>query len=220
MNQWKKTVLIFLRIMTLVCAVGGPSRGGPVEFAQAAESADVSVSMSVIGAFPHVQGMNLAGRAVSETSAHNAVGGGLKVGIFPEFTHRALGVELEYFGTTGRLSVMSGSAAEGKAGLTVLNSMINIVIKQPTGNIRPYGGAGMGYSGGILHGAGFPGRANRDFDSTAGFACQFIGGLQWDFSTSLFLFVEYKRLMTTFHWKAASLDYRADYVLSGIGWTF
>ncbi len=167
--------------------------------------------------------MSLAGQEVSRSRADNGLGGGLKVGIFPRWTQRALGIELEYFGTAGRVSAhtdSTGGVAEGRTGLAVINSMVNLIFRMPSGDLRPYGGIGVGYSSGILHGADFPGRVIRDFDSTVGFTHQFMGGVQWDVSKPIFLFAEYKHLATAFHWKGVSLDYRADFVLAGAGWSF
>lgn len=192
----------------------------PLSQAWAAESADVYVNVFLAGGFLDIHGMTLAGQEASAVSARNQVGGGFRVGIFPRLTARVFGLELEYFGTTGKLSAANGSGAEGRADLTTLNSMINFIVRQPSGSIRPYGGVGVGYSGGILHRADFPGRANRDVDSTPGFACQFIGGVQWDVGTRTFLFAEYKHLAADFHWKGVALDYRANYVVGGIGWSF
>ena len=223
MKRLSKVVLMLLRIMIAGGAVGGLTfHGHTIEHSQAgaAESADVYISLSMAGGFPDIQGMSLAGQEVSRSHAYKSVGGGVKIGVFPQVTRRVLGIELEYFGTTGRLSAANSSGAEGKAGLTVLNSMFNIVLRQPSGTHRPYGGFGIGYSGGILHGADFPGRSNQDFDSTSNFAYQFMGGLQWEVSERAFLFAEYKHLVTPLHWKAVSLDYRANYVLAGIGWNF
>jgi len=223
MRQPVKVVLMLIRVMI----VGGVIAGGnfdvnTIEYSQAgaAESTDIYISLAVAGGFPDIQGMSLAGREASRSNAYKSVGGGVKIGVFPQVTRRVLGIELEYFGTTGRLSAANSSGAEGKAGLTVLNSMFNIVLRRPTGEFRPYGGLGIGYSGAILHGADFPGRSNQDFDSTSSFAYQFMGGLQWELSEQAFLFAEYKHLVTDLHWKAVSLDYRANYVLAGIGWNF
>lgn len=186
----------------------------------AAESADVYVNVFLAGGFPDIHGMSLAGQEVSGVNARNQVGGGVRVGLFPQFTERVIGIELEYFGTTGKLSAVNSSGAEGRADLTTLNSMFNLVVRRPSGSVRPYGGVGVGYSGGVLHRADFPGRANRDIDSTPGFAYQFIGGVQWDISARTFLFAEYKHLVTAFHWKGVALDYQANYAVGGIGWSF
>jgi opacity protein-like surface antigen len=178
------------------------------------------VNVFLAGGFPDIQGMTLAGQEVSRVNAGNQVGGGLRVGIFPQFTERMFGIELEYFGTTGKMSAVNGSGAKGSTDLTTLNSMINFVVRKPSGAVRPYGGVGIGYSGGILHRADFPGRANGDFDSTPGFAYQFIGGLHWDVTTRTFLFAEYKHFETAFQWKGVALDYRANCAVGGIGWNF
>ncbi len=223
MRQLAKVVLMLIKIIIVGGVIGGGNfDGNTIKYSQAgaAESTDIYISLAVAGGFPDVQGMSLAGEEVVRSHAYKNVGGGFKIGIFPQMTHRVLGIELEYFGTTGRLSAANSSGAEGKAGLTVLNSMFNIVLRKPSGELRPYGGFGIGYSGGILHGADFPGRSNQDFDSTSSFAYQFMGGLQWEISERAFLFAEYKHLVTALHWKAVSLDYRANYVLAGFGWNF
>jgi opacity protein-like surface antigen len=217
------TLPILLRLM-MAGAVAGVlmfhGYGAELAGVEAAESADVYISLSVAGGFPEVQGMNLAGQEVSRSNAHRSLGAGFKVGVFPAATFRVLGIELEYFGTTGRISAANRNSAEGAAGLTVLNSMVNVLVRQPSGSVRPYGGVGVGYSGGILHGADFPSRSNRAFDSTSNLAYQFMGGVQWEVRGQTFLFAEYKHLVTTFHWKAVSFDYRANYVLGGIGLNF
>jgi opacity protein-like surface antigen len=219
-------ILILLRIVTIVAVLGGMTfQDKTVETspAGAAEAADVYISLAAIGGFPQNRAMILAGREVANTTVSNSAGGGFKVGIFPELTHRALGLELEYFGTTGKLSgsiPQNGSEGKASSGLTALNSMINIVLRHSIQGFRPYVGFGVGYSGGILHGANFPGRPDPDVDSTAAFAYQFIGGVQWSISSRTFLFSEYKHFVTSFHWKALSLDYRANYVLVGFGWSF
>jgi opacity protein-like surface antigen len=223
MKQLGNVVLTLFRVMLVGGIVGGLSLQGLLaELSQvwAAESADVYVNVFLTGGFPDIHGMTLAGQEVSRVNASNQVGGGLRVGIFPQVTERVLGVELEYFGTTGKLSAVNGSGAKGSADLTTLNSMINFVVRKPSGAVRPYGGVGIGYSSGILYRADFPGRANREVDSTPGFAYQFIGGLHWDVSTRTFLFAEYKHFETAFQWKGVALDYRANCAVGGIGWNF
>ena len=223
MKRVGNVLLMQLSSLLVGGLVGGLSfQGFSVELSQAraAESADVYVNVFLAGGFPDVQGMTLAGQEVSRVNASNQVGGGLRVGIFPQFTERMFGIELEYFGTTGKMSAVNGSGAKGSTDLTTLNSMINFVVRKPSGAVRPYGGVGIGYSGGILHRADFPGRANGDFDSTPGFAYQFIGGLHWDVTTRTFLFAEYKHFETAFQWKGVALDYRANCAVGGIGWNF
>lgn len=220
----RKATLLFMAMAVMEIVGESPLPGWLLDSAQAraAESVDIYLSAAVVGGFPQVRGMSLAGRGVSRSHVDDGVGGALKVGIFPQWTARAVGIELEYFGTTGKVSARTSTSggAEGKANLAVLNSMVNLVLRKPSGVFRPYGGAGIGYSGGILYRADFPERANREFDSTPGFAYQFLGGLQWDVGARTFVFAEYKHLVTAFHWKGLSLDYRANYVLAGVGWSF
>lgn len=226
MNILPSIVRLILKIALFGAGIAGPTLQGTIadwSNAHAAESADVHIGVGMIGGIPEVSGMRLAGQEVNRARADNGMGGGVKVGLFPQWTHRMLGVELEYFGTAGRLSAQtmrSGSVTEGRAGFTVLNSMVNLVLRPPSGGIRPYGGVGVGYSSGMLHDADFSGRANRAFDSTLGFAYQFLGGVQWEVTNKTFLFAEYKYLATAFHWKGLSLDYRANYVVAGLGWSF
>ncbi|MBX3123619.1 MAG: hypothetical protein KF854_11095 [Nitrospira sp.] len=190
---------------------------------QAAESADVYVSLAVVGAFPDNRGLKLGGQGASKVTLYNGLGVGLRIGIFPEFTNRIVGVEIEYFGSTGRLlSAPSENSSwrEATAGLTVTNSMTNIIARKPDGKFRPYAGLGVGYSSAILHGANFSGRTNQDFDSTAAFSYQMITGFQYSVSGRTFIFSEYKRIMANFHWTDVSLDYHSNYALAGIGWVF
>lgn len=223
MKRAGNVVLIQLSRLLVGGFVWGLSLQGivvPLSQTWAAESAEVYVNVFLAGGFPDIHGMTLGGQDASQVNARNQVGGGLKVGLFPLFTERVIGIELEYFGTTGKLSASNNSGAEGRADLTTLNSMVNLVVRRPTGSLRPYGGVGVGYSGGILHRADFPGRANREIDSTPGFAYQFIGGVQWDVDTRTFLFAEYKHLAADFRWKGVALDYRANYAVGGVGWSF
>lgn len=213
-----------VRVLIAVVVVAGLQGHGRMlgpSCAGAADTADVYLSLSLVVGLPENRGLNIGGQDAKKVTLHDSLGAGLKIGIFPQFTHRIVGVELEYFGATGRLSALTaGSGGAATSGLTVTNSMTNLVVRKPGGVFHPYAGFGIGYASGMLHGADFPGRANKDFDSTAAFAYQVIAGLQYHVGTRTFLFSEYKRLTTHFHWSEASLDYHAQYVLAGIGWSF
>ncbi|MBX3649510.1 MAG: outer membrane beta-barrel protein [Rhodocyclaceae bacterium] len=189
----------------------------------AAESADVYLGLAVVGGFPEDRGLNLGGQGAQKVTLYNSLGAGVRIGIFPEFTRRIVGVEIEYFGTNGRLlAATTGNNGRGEAtaGLTVTNSMTNLIARKPDGEFRPYAGVGVGYSSAIFHGANFPGRTNQDFDSTAAFSYQLMVGVQYSLSGRTFLFSEYKRVTANFHWSDVSLDYHAHHALAGIGWIF
>lgn len=211
------------RLVIAVSAFVGVQLQGPLapSSADATDTADVYLSLSLVSGFPDNGGLNVGGRDAAKVTLHDSLGGGLKIGIFPQFTYRVVGIEIEYFGATGRLSALTtGSNGGASSGLTVTSSMTNLVVRKPGGAFHPYIGFGIGYSSGIIHGADFPGRSNKDFDSTAAFAYQVIAGLQYHVSGRTFLFSEYKRLTTNFHWSDVSLNYHAHYALAGIGWSF
>lgn len=225
MKQWTSGVRRSARLLIVGAVVVGLHGHGRVlgpSIAGATDTADVYVSLSLVGGIPDDRGLSLGGQEAKKVTLHDSIGGGLKIGVFPQFTHRIVGVEIEYFGATGRLSALVPGSNSGAAtsGLTVTNSMTNLVVRKPGGAFHPYVGFGIGYSSGILHGADFQGRSNKDFDSTAAFAYQLIAGFQFNLSGRTFLFSEYKRLTANFHWSDVALDYHAHYVLAGIGWSF
>ncbi|CAI4033742.1 OMP_b-brl domain-containing protein [Nitrospira tepida] len=191
--------------------------------AWATDTADVYIKAYMVGGFFQDRPVSVAGVQSASTNVRNGVGAGLRVGVFPGFTSRVVGFELEYFGTDGRFSFLipsNGGVAEGNSGLAVLNSMANLVVRHPNGPFHPYVGFGIGYSSGMLHNAAIPGGHTKDFDSTASFAYQFLLGFQGDLTERTFLFLEYKRLAADFHWDGMALDLRANYVAGGLGFRF
>ncbi|MEQ1795329.1 MAG: hypothetical protein ABL970_14190, partial [Nitrospira sp.] len=128
MNTLPRMLRLSLKILMIGTIVAGPAlQGSTVDGsnAHAAESADVYIGVAAVGGFPGVSGVRLAGQEVNRARADKGAGGGVKVGLFPQWTQRMLGIELEYFGTAGRLSAQTmpgGSVREGRAGFTVLNS--------------------------------------------------------------------------------------------------
>lgn len=189
----------------------------------ATETVDVYVSVYGVGGFFEDRKVSVMSLEGISTNIRSGVGAGLRVGIFPEFTGRALGLEIEYFGTFQRMSFVfpgNGGVVQGSAGLAVMNSMANLVIRWPNGRVRPYGGFGGGYSSGLLHNPTILGRNTGDWDSTAAFAYQFFAGVQGDVSDRLFVFAEYKRLAADYHWNGFALDVRANFMAVGLGIKF
>ena len=190
---------------------------------QATETADVYLSGYGVGGFFEDQKVNVVSRDAVATNIRSGAGVGLKVGIFPEFTGRVIGIEIEYFGTFQRLSFVfpvNGVVAQGSTGLAVMNSLANLVVRWPYGRLRPYAGVGIGYSSAILIDPTILGRNTGDWDSTAAFSYQFIAGVQGNISERMFLFAEYKRLAADFHWNGFGFDLRANYAAVGIGYNF
>lgn len=191
--------------------------------ARAAETTDIYIGAYGVGAFledrmAHVEGTN--GLA---TNLRSGAGLGLRIGIFPDFTKRMVGVELEYFGAYQRQTFSfaeNGTVTQGQAGLLVTNSMTNLVLRRPTGRLRPYVGIGIGYSSGWLRNPSIPGRTTQEWESTASLATQYLVGVQGEVTERLYLFVEYKRLAADFHWQGFAQDVRANYLAVGIGLLF
>ena len=202
--------------LSALLAVSDPAIG--------AESADVYLGLYFVASLPRDTQALLDGAAARDTVVGNSLGGGLKVGIFPQYTNRIIGVELEHFGHGGQVTftVPTGSSVGLRAmtDLTVLNSMVNFLLRYPGNAIQPYGGAGIGYSSGILTGTDIPGRADRGFETAPAFAHQFMAGLQGNLTERTFLFSEYKYFSANYHWEKLALDFRTHYVLAGIGLRF
>ena len=188
----------------------------------AGEKEDVYLSFFLLGSVPEDKGVVFSGMNAAGTNLGGGFGGGLKAGIFPEFTKRTLGVELEYFGHGGNITflVPGGGGQIGRSDLTVLNSMVNFLLRYPGNSFQPYGGVGIGYSSGILTDANIPGRADRGLETAPAFAHQWMAGLQGNLTERIFLFGEYKQFSANYHWSQLSLDFRTHYVLTGIGLRF
>jgi opacity protein-like surface antigen len=148
----------------------------------------------------------------------------LKVAVFPTIGKGFLGLELESFGNSSNISVPlttgPGAGTVGRTNLWVFNSMANLIIRYRGLPVIPYVGIGGGLSQGVLSGANIPSRPDQDFESSATFGYQFLGGVQSNVSKRLFLFGEYKYLSANYHWQRLSLEFRSQYGLVGIGLRF
>lgn len=194
--------------------------------ARATESMDIYISGYGIGAVVQDRPVQLANMSSVAANIRPGAGLGLRIGFFPELTRRVAGVELEYFGFYQRFSFLtpnpSGSPglAQGSSGLLVTNSMVNLVLRRPTGDLRPYAGFGVGYASGVLHSPTIPGRSTGDWDSTAAFAYQFIAGVHAQAGARTFLFAEYKWVAADYHWNGFAMDVRTQAVAFGVGYMF
>ena len=190
---------------------------------EATEKDHIYMGLYVLGSLPEERNANLFGNQVPSTKLNSAVGAGLKVGLFPDVTRRILGVEFEYYGHGGHLTlppVGVGQAAQGTSDLTILNSMASFVVRYPGETLQPYIGAGIGVSQGILTNMNIPGRADRGIEFASAFAYQFVAGSHYTLTGRTFAFAEYKYFGADYHWKGLSLDFRTNYVLAGVGLRF
>lgn len=210
--------LLYLGLIILVLSLAFPHS------LPAAEKEDIYLSLYVLGSLVQDKNVLLQGTEVLGTTIQSGIGAGVKAGIFPEFTRRMLGIELEYFGHGASVAFpvlgSPGTIQSANSNLIVLASMVNLFLRYPGAVLQPYGGVGLGYSSGVLHGTDIPGRADKDLETTPSFAYQFVAGLQGNVNERLFLFSEYKYFVANYHWSTLSLDFRAQYVVGGMGIRF
>ncbi|MDF0677061.1 MAG: hypothetical protein P0120_22400 [Nitrospira sp.] len=168
-------------------------------------------------------------------SIQDGFGAGLKVGLFPAVLRRMVGLEIDsnMHGTAVSFpNIANGRNNEtGNSDLLIINSTFNLILRYPGERIRPYIGAGIGWSHGTLINPNIAGRDDKDFDSARAFTYQFLGGIQLLLSPKVhlfgsnrsypvFLFGEYRYLSSDYHWDALAIDFRTHYGLVGVGLRF
>jgi len=189
----------------------------------AAETAEATIGVYLLGAFPSNQGLSVQGTSPSDTRISNGVGAGIKVAVFPRYFKDMIGIELESFGHGSAITFSSSGVSAGSSASTnlwVFNSMVNLIVRYPGNRFIPYIGVGGGLSDGMLTGANIPGRTDTDFEGSWTFGYQFLGGVQGNLTEKVFLFTEYKYFSANYHWKQLALDFRSQYALFGIGLRF
>jgi opacity protein-like surface antigen len=161
----------------------------------------------------------------------------LKIGFFPAFAGRYVGLEAELSGLDGKVNAPAattgGVTRSANFRLQSINAMANVLLRYPGDVIQPYIGVGAGLSGGFA----------RDLNlqhSTIGvvhenaadgaFAYQFLGGLRANVSDRIFLFTEYKYFVANYQWESEfangsrgpsfTLNYRTHIIAGGLGFSF
>ncbi len=191
--------------------------------AQSAEFGDIDLAVYLLGSWPRDQHVYNQGTTVPVTLQPGA-GAGIKVGLFPHFTRRFVGIELDSSGHSGALSfqnnVTGQSNGTGRSNLLILNTMFNLILRYPGEVVTPYAGIGAGWSHGILLNPNIAGRADKDFDSARAFGHQYLAGLRAMVSPKVFVFGEYRYFLANYHWEGLAMDFRAHYALFGVGLHF
>jgi opacity protein-like surface antigen len=204
------------------------------ELALSAEFGDVEISVYALGSWPRDQDIFNQGTTVP-ASIQQGFGAGFKVGIFPAVLKRIVGLEMDsnMHGTALSFpNIANGRNNEtGRSDLLMINTTFNVILRYPGERIRPYLGAGIGWSHGTLLNPNIAGRDDTDFDSARAFTHQFLGGAQvllkpqlTLFNTqrniAVFLFGEYRYLSSNYHWEGLAVDFRGHYGLLGVGLRF
>lgn len=193
------------------------------DVAVAAEFGDVELSAYALGNWPRDLAIFNQETTVP-VSIQDGFGAGLKVGLFPAALRRIVGLELDSNMHGGAISfpnVANGqNNGTGRSNLLILNTTFNLILRYPGERIRPYVGAGIGWSHGTLLNPNIAGRDDKDFDQARALGHQFLGGAQVLVSTKIFLFGEYRYFSANYHWEGLALDFRTHYGLVGAGLRF
>ncbi len=204
------------------------------DVARAGEFGDVELSAYALSSWPRDQDIFNQETTVP-ASIQEGFGAGFKVGLFPSALHRMVGLEMDSNMHGAALSfpnITKGRNHEtGRSDLLIINTTFNLILRYPGERIRPYIGAGIGWSHGTLLNPNIAGRDDKDFDTARAFTHQFLGGIQVllsptvhlfgkDRPYSFFLFGEYRHLSSDYHWEGLAVDFRTHYGLVGAGLRF
>jgi opacity protein-like surface antigen len=208
-----------------------PSTSAPQKRAE--KKVDLLLSGHLIGFFPQNEGLSVGGNRIPTTDVRETIGAGIKFDIYPWFTKKILGAEIEVFGLGGSVRAPRTTSGTGttqaQGSLITITTMYNLMLRYPGETIQPYIGAGVGSSTGILYNANIQ-SGNVGLSRTSGdlaFAYQFLGGVRAFVTKQLFLFGEYKYFVTSYSWgtegassQRVKLDFQPHIVSGGIGWSF
>ena len=193
------------------------------DVAVAAEFGDVELSAYALGSWP--RDLEIFNQEMMvPASIRDGFGAGLKIGLFPAALRRMMGLEIDsniHGGAISFPNVANGRHNEtGRSDLLVSNTTFNLVLRYPSGTVRPYIGIGLGWSRGTLLNPNIAGRDDNDFDTAHALAHQFLGGAQILLNPKVFLFGEYRYFLSNYHWEGLSIDFRTHYGLVGVGLRF
>ena len=200
---------------------------------QPEKKVDVFLSGHLSGLFPQNEDLSVGGTRIPDTRVRGTIGAGIKFDVYPWFTKKILGAEIETFGLGGSVKAprtTSGSGTtQAQGSLISISTMYNLMVRYPGETIQPYLGVGGGTSTGILHHVNIT-SGNVGLTDTSGdfaFAYQFLGGVRMFVTNKLFLFGEYKYFVTKYGWDSegaghpkVKLDVQTQIVSGGIGWPF
>jgi opacity protein-like surface antigen len=215
------TLRIRFRVLIFLAVLLGPLWS--TEQALPAEFGAIELGGYALGSWPRDQGSYNQGTTVP-TSTQPGFGAGLTLGLFPTMLHGIIGLAFDSNLHSGALSfsnIAQGLGDErGRSDLLVSNTTANLILRYPGERVRPYVGAGIGWSSATLLNPNIAGRNDEDFDSAYAFAHQLLGGAQVLLDSKVFLFGEYRYVSANYHWKDLAVDFRTHYGLMGIGLLF
>lgn len=195
------------------------------------------VSLYMQGSHPLNRPVRFQEDPFANTDVQGGLGGGLKIGFFPAFTGRVVGLEAELSGLDGKVNAPAatsgGVTRSANFRLQSINAMANLLLRYPGEVLQPYIGVGAGLSGGFARDLNLQHSGIGVIHENAAdgaFAYQFIGGLRANVGESLFFFTEYKYFVSNYQWESEfangsrgpsfTLNYRTHLIAGGLGFRF
>jgi opacity protein-like surface antigen len=153
------------------------------------------VSGFLMRSYPIGGTLKFDGDKIPDTSFDRAIGGGLKIGVFPS-AKSIFGAEVEASGHGGSITapqtVLGNTVRSAQLDMTLFNFMVNALARYPGDIIQPYVGAGLGLSILGMDGHTQSSAGIRESDSLLGLTLQGIIGVRLLVTHHLFGFAEYK----------------------------
>jgi opacity protein-like surface antigen len=198
---------------------------------------EIYLSPYILGTIPVDKNLSEGGngflaQTYRGTNIRSSIGGGIKAGAYPGFAGGILGLEGEVFGHGGKLKTPDGAFPGADAQLTILNAMLNVLVRYPGDILQPYIGAGIGISYARLSDLNLRSSTGTTTGDASDrfFAYQFLAGMRAYVHKNVYLFGEYKYFGSTYKWDSeisgggagpdTSLNFRTHIVAGGIGVSF
>jgi opacity protein-like surface antigen len=238
-------------VLVLVCALWSFEATVAVESSKAApagavqetsataaeEKNELYLSLFMLGNSPSTRALKFETDPYPNTNVDGGLGGGIKVGLYPAFTRRIVGIEGEFSGFNARVdapqSTSGGVTRSAQFRLNVFNAMANLMFRYPGTIVQPYVGAGIGLSGSFARNINLQHGAFGAINENAGdaaLAYQLIGGGRINVTERLFVFSEYKYMVANYKWESElpngaagpsfSLPFRTHIISGGVGFSF
>ena len=234
----RSRIVVFISLVgtaVLFLAWSGRAFGqvAPPESLPPVKKFDLLLSGHLFGLLPLDKDLSVGGNRISNTDVRGTIGAGIKFDVYPWFTKKMLGAEIEAFGLGGSVRAPRTTSGTGttqaQGNLIAITTMYNLMLRYPGETVQPYIGVGAGSSTGILYNANIQ-SGNVGLSGTSGdlaFAYQFLGGVRAFVTKKLFLFGEYKYFVTKYSWDSEGagnqrikLDFQTQIVSDGVGWSF
>lgn len=207
--------------------------GDPAVQKRPEKKVDLLLSGHLIGVIPENKGLSVGGSTIPNTDVRGTIGAGVKFDVYPWFTNKILGAEIEAFGLGGSVRAPRTTSGAGitqaRANVISVSTMYNLMLRYPGDILQPYIGVGVGSSTGILYNVNVQ-SGNTSLSGNAGdwtFAYQFLGGIRTFLTPRFFLFGEYKYYVAKYSWDSEGagnpkikLDFQTHLVSGGLGWSF